>query len=394
VVARLKILIFCLSPKWITIARLPRALQRAGFEVGVACSERSVLITTRFRDRTFILPHRFCGETILRKLIEIVRDWQPDLLLPADDNAVLFLSRVNQLVSTTSQNDTDGLAVLLRRSLGKLESLTEATSKQRTIERARRLGLRVPSGCVVESTATALDFARSSGFPVVLKRSFSWGGSGVTICHEESDLLQTWQRLWWRCKVKNRLYTWCDRLRGRRAASFWMPADQSITINQYIPGEPAMCQVVAVNGRVLAGAAAHKIQCTPDAKGPSSVLRFVAGGEMLQMASALTCAWELTGFLSFDFMVDAADRPWLVECNPRATAIAHLSRLTGDDLCELYYRHFAGIPESVAPKRRELEVALFPQEWRRDPASPYLTSIYHDVPWDDLDLMSRLMQQC
>jgi hypothetical protein len=30
---------------------------------------------------------------------------------------------------------------------------------------------------------------------------------------------------------------------------------------------------------------------------------------------------------------------------------------------------------------------LFPQEWLRDPSSPYLHSGYHDVPWDQPDLV-------
>jgi hypothetical protein len=28
-------------------------------------------------------------------------------------------------------------------------------------------------------------------------------------------------------------------------------------------------------------------------------------------------------------------------------------------------------------------IALFPQEWLRDPASPFLNSAHHDVPWKE-----------
>jgi hypothetical protein len=28
-------------------------------------------------------------------------------------------------------------------------------------------------------------------------------------------------------------------------------------------------------------------------------------------------------------------------------------------------------------------VAIFPREWQRDPASPWLQLAHHDVPWDD-----------
>jgi hypothetical protein len=33
-------------------------------------------------------------------------------------------------------------------------------------------------------------------------------------------------------------------------------------------------------------------------------------------------------------------------------------------------------------------IALFPQEWKRDPESPFLSSAYHDVPWDEPAVVS------
>jgi hypothetical protein len=47
-----KILIVGLE-SWAGVARLPHALQDAGFEVGVACFEDNYLAATRFRDRFF-----------------------------------------------------------------------------------------------------------------------------------------------------------------------------------------------------------------------------------------------------------------------------------------------------------------------------------------------------
>ncbi len=391
--APLKILLFSLIPKWINIARLPRALQRVGFEVGVACAEKSYLTATRFRDQTFLLPHRFCGKATLRQLLRIVDDWRPDLVLATDDQAVLFLARVDERIRTTPRAETGEFAALLRRSYGNPEMLLEATSKRRTLERARTLGLCVPESCVVDTTAAALDFAHRFDYPVVLKRSFGFGGGGVSICRDESALLHTWRQWRWRYQIKERLHTWCDLLCGQRAKSFWIQGDRSITINRYIPGVPAMCQIVAVEGRILGDAAVYKIQCAPDEKGPSSVVRFVAGGEMRQIAAALASAWKLTGFLSFDFVVDPAGRSRLIECNPRPIVLTHLSRLAGVDLCEVYHNHFAGLPAPAEQERRELDVALFPQEWRRDSSSPYLLSAYHDVPWEDPGLVYRLMQQ-
>ena len=38
-------------------------------------------------------------------------------------------------------------------------------------------------------------------------------------------------------------------------------------------------------------------------------------------------------------------------------------------------------------------IALFPQEWQRDPASPLIRSAYHDVPWDAPALVRAYINQ-
>jgi hypothetical protein len=37
-------------------------------------------------------------------------------------------------------------------------------------------------------------------------------------------------------------------------------------------------------------------------------------------------------------------------------------------------------------------IALFPREWLRDPASPWLTEAFHDVPWDDPEVVRACVQ--
>ncbi len=45
----------------------------------------------------------------------------------------------------------------------------------------------------------------------------------------------------------------------------------------------------------------------------------------------------------------------------------------------------------VSPKATENDtIAFFPQEWLRDPASPFLRSGHHDVPWEE----SEFIREC
>jgi len=83
-----------------------------------------------------------------------------------------------------------------------------------------------------------------------------------------------------------------------------------------------------------------------------------------------------------DFIRDASGAVHLIEINPRATQGGTLAFGKGRDLP-------AALAACIAPAAgmrpaipNDL-VALFPREWQRDPASPYLKSAFHDVPWDD-----------
>ena len=46
------------------------------------------------------------------------------------------------------------------------------------------------------------------------------------------------------------------------------------------------------------------------------------------------------------------------------------------------------IPEARAPEHEY--VALFPQEWQRDPSSKFLATAFHDVPWEDPAVLAAM----
>jgi hypothetical protein len=87
-------------------------------------------------------------------------------------------------------------------------------------------------------------------------------------------------------------------------------------------------------------------------------------------------------------MLDAQTRDaYMIEINPRATQVGHLAFGEGHDLATALASAFTGTVVPAAPRVTENDViALFPQEWHRDPASAFLRTGYHDVPWDQPDL--------
>jgi hypothetical protein len=104
---------------------------------------------------------------------------------------------------------------------------------------------------------------------------------------------------------------------------------------------------------------------------------------------------NLSGMYGFDFMLEATTGyAHLIEINPRTTQIAHLALGPGRDLPAALFAALSGKAVKVAPAVTEKDtIALFPQEWSRDASSPFLKSAYHDIPWEQPELVLACVNQ-
>ena len=75
--------------------------------------------------------------------------------------------------------------------------------------------------------------------------------------------------------------------------------------------------------------------------------------------------------------------PYLIEMNGRATQTCHLNLGPGRNPVDALAHATAGNFGVESPKMTDSDtIALFPQEWKRDPASKFLQTAFHDVPWE------------
>ncbi len=85
----------------------------------------------------------------------------------------------------------------------------------------------------------------------------------------------------------------------------------------------------------------------------------------------------------------------MLEINRRIGTGNHLGVAVGVDLCAALHAAIAGRPavtrDDVAAGFERI-VAQFPQEWLRDPASPWLRDCPADVPWDDPDVLAAMLR--
>jgi predicted ATP-grasp superfamily ATP-dependent carboligase len=326
---------------------------------------------------------------VLAALVRAAHDWQPSILIPGDEPSVRFLHRAVELSRHGGVDVPSGIVSLITRSLGDPAHYATLTNKRLTCELAAELGLRVPRQARVNRLEDAAAFAAAVGWPVVLKQPLGYSGRGVVICRSEQELAAAYRRFTSPVGSHRRFENAYRSLIGDKLGLAWHPTGDAVDIQQYVAGQPAMYNLVAVAGQTVAGFAEHAERINPEPSGPSTVVRFIEHEEMQHTAETLAAHTGLTGFAGFDFVLDRdGGRAYLLECNARPTPTVHLGSHFGVDLCRALFEHMSGgdVTRALTPRGGDT-VALFPQEWSRDPHSPFLQSAYHDVPWDDPSLL-------
>jgi hypothetical protein len=353
---------------------------------------------TRSVSRWFALPrHRglWLGAIFARLHLETaVREFKADLIVPLDDIAAKLLRML-----AGSQVITGRLKKLLGTSFGAREGYTAVCSRAGLMQVATELGIRQPRTAIVADVEAALLAAADWGYPVVLKAEHTSGGSGVQIASDPGELRAAFLSLVGRRNVRNRF-------RGAMRQSIWNLAGMTRmarmppVLQEMVPGVPAMRSVSSWEGRVLDGVSFVAEKIHPEPTGASTMVRNVDNAEMEEAARLIVAKLGCSGFVSFDFMVDAEGGARLIEMNPRPIGTTHLGQLFGHDPCAALVACLRDEDWAPAPQPRALAkdtvIALFPKEMERDPSNLGRlceAGIRHDVPHSDPAVVANYLRR-
>lgn len=368
---------------WYPTARLAMALANAGFTVDMVCPRRHPLSKTKVARAI----HRFNGLAPLRSLRRAIADAQPDLLVSGDDLATRHL---HCLYDRERHGGETGSAIcaLIERSLGAAESFPTCYARAAFMELAQQEGIRIPKTGVIENFAGFKDWIIPNGFPAVLKANGTSGGDGVRVVRTVEEAERAFRSL----QAPPRLL---------RAAKHALLDDDLTLISPtlrrekfvvnaqaFVDGKEATSAVACWNGEVLA-ALHFEVINKVSAAGHATAVRLIEHPEMSAAAEKMVRRLGLSGVHGFDFMLEEqTGNAFLIEINPRATQVGHLALGLRRDIPAALYGAVSGEKAQPAPKVTEKDtVALFPQEWIRDSQSPFLRSAYHDVPWEEPELV-------
>jgi hypothetical protein len=371
------------TSRWYPTARLAVALTSAGCAVEVVCPPDHPVIKTGAGSKT----HLYHGLAPLSSFAAAISDAQPDLIIPGDDLATQHLHLLYAREQKAGKLDSPICAVI-ERSLGPERTFPVAYKRAVFMELAREEGIRVPKTEVIANLDGLKDWIATNGFPAVLKANGTSGGDGVRIARtvEEAERafrsLQAPPRILRAVKraVVNRDVTLMGRALRRR--HFVMNAQT------FVAGREATSAVACWQGKVLA-ALHFEVINKRSAAGPATVVRLIESADISAAAEKMVHRLNLSGLHGFDFMLEEqTGNAYLIEMNPRATQVGHLALGPGRDIPAALYAVLSGKAVQPAPKVTENDtIALFPQEWIRDPQSAFLRSAYHDIPWEEPELI-------
>jgi biotin carboxylase len=259
---------------------------------------------------------------------------------------------------------------------------------------SRDEGVRVPETATISNSAELDAWLARFGFPTVLKANGTSGGTGVRITHTSAEARRGLEVLQapplMARAIKRALF---DRDRTLLRPSFSRERSK-VTAQSFVSGKEATSAVACWKGTVLSSLHFEVLQKS-HASGHATVLRRIEHPEMNATVEKMTRRLQLSGVHGFDFMLEArSGDAYLIEINPRSTQVGHLSFGPGHDMSSALFSAVTGTPAIAAPRTTENDtIALFPQEWLRDPASAFLYSSYHDVPWDEPELLRACVRK-
>ena len=365
------------------------ALAQAGCTVDAVCPGGHPLS----RMKAVHQDYAYRGLMPLRSFAAAITASRPDFLVSGDDLATSQLHRLHERERRRGKS-RQWVCELIERSLGAAGSFPMVYARSGFIGVARQEGVRAPETEVITSLGDVRKWITRMGFPSVLKADGTSGGEGVRIVRSIEEAERAFRdlqappllaRAVKRALVdQDKSLVWSSLLRQRSV----------VNAQGFVPGREATSTVACWKGEVLASLHFEVVNKRSSA-GPSSVLRLIENAEMAASSEKMVRRLGLCGIHGFDFMLEEhTGNAHLIEINPRATQVGHLALGAGRDLPAALYSAMSGKPLRAPKKVTESDIiALFPQEWMRDPASPFLTSGYHDIPWEEPELLRACIRK-
>ncbi len=288
-----------------------RSLGRLGIPIMVGSNDplgRSGF--SRYATRRFTYPPAKAElEATHQVIIDHVRAWRPDVLMPIYDEGWFVVyaffeeyARLTTIVPCPNRNLSENVA-----------------DKGRLAEYAEQHGVPIPKTFQPRSRDEAMALRDQLPYPVLLKPRKSVAGIGI------------------RCVNKGEELNW----------ALTQTKDIPL-IQERIDGEDLELTILCLRGKAIAGSAYKSLRNAPLPFGPPVACRSIKNEALMHTGIDFLKKLQYHGVAHLDFRMDHRDgQPKLLEFNPRLAGTNEISTRTGIDFALMLYR--LAIGERVKP---------------------------------------------
>ncbi|MGC2161193.1 MAG: ATP-grasp domain-containing protein [Silvibacterium sp.] len=370
--------------RWFPAARLAMAFAAAGCRVEIACpSGHPALLTGSIAAR-----HSLRAFAPMRSLHSAIRKSRPDLLVPADTVAAMYLHRLYQKEPSLRKGPASYIRALLQRSLGDPNNFPALASRARFLAAAQAEGVSIlPTQNIPDEPALRRWLALNP-LPAVLKADGTSRGEGVSIVCTTKEAVRAWRKL----RAPFGLARFARRSGSEHGSLQKIPwirrRIRTVSIQPFVHGRDSNIAVACWNGELLSAISLDVLR-TSHQNGPAVLVELVQNDDMLNVARSLVKRLNLSGLCGLDFITEyTTGRSYLIEINPHATQTCHLPHGIPRDLIVSLVSALAGRPLPLLNQARKYGIiALFPFAWQSGVTKETLSSAFQDVPWEEPQLV-------
>ena len=373
-----RVLVATIAIDYTAPARLPWELQQAGCHVALIAPAGSLASHTPHVDRRAVAGGRGTPADWAGLIDREIDAFEPAIVLPGDDAMVrMMLGLAMDPPPGAGSASNARRSALVRASLGDLDRTIDSIDKTRLFELARAIGLPVADGGVAPGADEGVAIAERLGYPVIVRAGFGTGGAGSKRCEDAAQVREVFAA-------------------AQRPSGWMPPVPLRHLVQRWVDGPVIVRASLAWRGVEVAGSTRGRLATYPTSLGPGSAVAYAGIPSVTAATRRLLSALEATGYVGTQFIIEpGTGRPLLLEINRRMVPATYGSRHAGIDLARalaavLIHGRWDG-PDDLerGPGPR---LALFPQEWYRDPESEWLADLPTDAPWHDPALFRAMLR--
>ena len=158
-------------------AQAVKALKEEGYEVVLINSNPATIMTDpELADATYIEP------ITPEMVVKVIEQERPDALLPTLGGQTALNTAIK--VAETGALEEYGVEMLA----AKIDVIHKAEGRDEFREAMRAINLKVPESAIVHTLKEALEAADQIGFPIIVRPSFTLGGTGGGVAYNRQEL--------------------------------------------------------------------------------------------------------------------------------------------------------------------------------------------------------------